>query len=298
MKISRSAHAEVMKKLGEEQEVVFSYTQYSGQIMGMIREGVKEWGVRVANLKKAGNKGTKPDDFAADPQAKKSMDALRALLAGLKTKITEAKAHEPETKTRLAAFRKLQKEIADTIADRKGQTSTVLGMGNKSLPDMKKLLASMAEYENSSAFGKIEGWMIGNYDGLAKETATEIDEVLSKTKTEAVSELKDQLAGQALDLRLLYRNMTAAKTLHDQLEPLCNAGEIAIKNANKPQIQATKTRLAEPWKKLSDMATMYRSALSKASMGANSNKDIVAYTKAIFDMHAKLEPRVKKLLAA
>ncbi len=268
----KKRHADVMKKMGEEQDVVFAHTQYTGQTSGIIREGIKEWGLRVANLKKMGHPGTKVADFSTDAPAKKSLDGLKAAAAGLKQKNAEAKAHEPETKKRLEAFRVLKRELNTEVNERKGQASTALGLGNKSLPEMKKLLASMVEYGNSAAFGKIEGWMIATYDP-EKHLEEELEEVLSKSGGEVAVELKNEMEGQAaLDLRLLYRGMTGAKKSFDELTKLCDAAEKAHKDGNRTQFEALRGQMAAPWKNLADTAAKYHSALEKASTARGNRR--------------------------
>jgi 3-oxoacyl-(acyl-carrier-protein) synthase len=108
---------------------------------GLVKEHGKEIGRRVRVLREQGTRGDNIDAFKADPQVKSLLAEANKHFTQMETQNARLKTLATGEWKKLSASRTtLEKDLTTEIAARKKDLSTKLGTGNKSLPDMQKLL--------------------------------------------------------------------------------------------------------------------------------------------------------------
>ncbi|MDX2131850.1 MAG: hypothetical protein SFY69_07350 [Planctomycetota bacterium] len=230
------------------------------QTSGVMHEGVKEVGLRVQKLKDMGETGASVNDFMSDPEVKSMMGSVNAYMKQIEAECNRIGAlHAGSFKKTIATFWDTKKSLEAEIAARKKAVSTKLGTGNKSLPDLEKLLAEMNKYKDAQ---------FASFEVFTPETAAEhrseldkwIKDEMSKTKAAALSAFQKEMDEQALNVRVLNGNVGKAKTTLAEVLKDCAAGEKAHKAKQLKPLMDAKLAAAEGVKELSDMAGKYERA--------------------------------------
>jgi hypothetical protein len=277
--------------------------RFMGQTTGIIKEGVKEVGLRVQELKSAGRTGATIDKFMFDPEVSKMVSSIRQYLAALQKQVVLMTALHAEIKTTVKSFSDLKVAVANEIALRKKQLSTKLGTGNKSLPEMEKLLAEMRKYTDQSPFANVEVYVPERYDAHLNETNNGLNRECSQARDVALSAFQAQMTEQALNTRVLNGNVNKARTWYDAIMKSCAAGQKALATRNNKELLTAKALVVKPMKDLTDMNTMYQNALKDQWIagqlkGSKDRSTIEGGIKLLLDMKTKAGAEVAKIANA
>ena len=232
------------------------------QTSGIIQEGVKELGLRIQELKDSGQTGTSIKDFEGDPTVKKMLQSIDGFMGSLDKELKRISAvHDGESYKARTAFWDLKKSLAAEIAQRKKAVSTKVGVGNKSLPDMEKLLKEMDKYKDAAPFVNVEVFTPEDIEQHRKELKFKIEDEIKSAKDVKLSAEQKMLDEQALNLRNLVHNVSRAKLLCEAILKLCGAAEKAIEERNQKALMTAKAELPKPLKELGELASIGERAL-------------------------------------
>jgi hypothetical protein len=132
---------EIKKSLASGEDEITKSKTDRGHLDKLIEEHTKEIGRRVREHRRKGKAGTTIADF-------KDENDVKALLAGIDKHLAQMEVINKRIKTHeigdwakiYTKYETLKKELPAEIAARKKELSTKLGLGNKSLPEMEKLI--------------------------------------------------------------------------------------------------------------------------------------------------------------
>jgi hypothetical protein len=299
----KKTFADIQKKTDESNAEISKNVNLVAQTSGVISEGVKEVGLRVQELKDKGMTGATVDDFK-DPTLKKFMAGIEDHMSTLEKELKRIAAlHASTMKKTEATFVQLKKDLVAEIAARKKDLSTKLGTGNKSLPDMEKLLVTVNKYADSAEFLKMTVFDPETIAEHRKDLATKLERQLKQTKDVALTAEQQLLDEQALNIRNLTANVARAKTLGETVLKFCDAAEKALTARDQKALMAAKVELPKPLKALGDLAGIGERALKDNWIKSkiNDSKDkakILAGIKSIADSKASASEAVKKVANA
>ncbi len=266
---------EIRKALASAADEYEKDQRFLGQTTGVVKEGVKEIGLRVQELKDRGATGSDIGEFAADAEVKKMLASINGFMAGIKKEL----AHVTEVHKKTTPMVKLAYDtkiaLAKEIKDRKKALSTKVGVGNKSLPDMEKLLADLEKYMGTSEFAQIEGFTPEPYALHEKELARDLGEAVRMAKEKRLSSEQQMLDQQALNVRNLVRNVAIANKLRDEVLGLCAAVAKASQGGDQKGLITAKAAIAAPLKELGRLAGIGERALKDdwIRSGIKASKD-------------------------
>ena len=169
--------------------------------------------------------------------------------------------HDGESFKARTAFWDLKKSLAAEIAQRKKAVSTKVGVGNKSLPDMEKLLKEMDKYKDAAPFVNVDVFAPEDIEQHRKELKFKIEDEIKSAKDVKLSAEQKMLDEQALNLRNLVHNVSRAKLLCEAILKLCGAAEKAIEERNQKALMTAKAELPKPLKELGELASIGERAL-------------------------------------
>ncbi len=277
---------------------------FVSQTSGVIKEGVKEIGLRVQELKDAGQTGTTIKDFENDPTVKKMLSAIDGYMNGIEKELKRiAGVHNGDSKKTRDAFWDLKKDLAAEITKRKKEVSTKLGTGNKSLPNMETLLKEMDKYKDSAAFVAVDIFIPEDIADHRKELKRDIEDQIKSTKEAKLSAEQKMLDEQALNIRNLLKNVAQAKNLCEAILKLCVAAEKALEERNQKALMTAKAEIPKPLKELGELAAIGERALKdtwiKSKIEDSKDKaKILGGIKSIADYKDKAATAVKKVANA
>lgn len=298
----KKSYADIQKQVTDAQTEIKKNANAISQTSGVMHEGVKEIGLRVQELKNAGDKGSSINDFMFDNEVKSMMNSVNAYMKQIETECKRIGALQTGSfaKTK-SLFWETKKGLTDEIASRKKQVSTKIGTGNKSLPDMERLLADMNKYKDAG---------FATLDAFLPETAAEhkqqldnwLKDTLGKTKEATLSAFQKEMDEQACNTRVLNANVGRAKTMLTNVQAQAAAGEKAHKAKLLKPLMDAKLAIVKHNKDLAEMAAKYDRAKTDQWVMSkiNSSKDksaILAGMKSITDMRDTSKTAVNKLAA-
>lgn len=293
---------EVKKGVTSAMEDIKKNANALSQTSGVMHEGVKEIGMRIQKLKDAGDKGSSVADFMWDNEVKTMMNSVNSYMTQLTAECNRlAGLHKGAFATTKTKFWDTKKALVADIADRKKKVSTKVGLGNKSLPDLEKLLVEMNKYTDGAFI---------TFDSFTPETAAEhksqldlwLKEEVGKTKDATLTAFQKQMDEQALNTRVLNGNVGKARTMLAAVQAELAKGEKAFKAKKLPDLMTAKLNAEKQNKALGVMADMYERAQGDQWImsNANASKDkatILAGMKAVIDMEVTSSTAFKKLAA-
>jgi hypothetical protein len=295
---------QIQKKIKAIAEDIKKNANFVAQTSGIIKEGAKEVGNRIQELKDQGQTGSTIKAFEADPEVKKMLASIDSYMSGLEKELKRIKGvHEGEsTKTR-ALFWATKKELTAEIAKRKKEVSTKLGTGNKSLPDMEKLLKEMDKYPDEMPYAGVDVFTPEDIAQHRKELDRDLADEIKKAKDVKLTAEQKMLDEQALNIRNLTHNVARAKLLCDALLKTCQSAEAALKERNQKALMVAKAELPKPLKELGELASIGERALKDSwiKKGIETSKDkskILAGIKAIAQFKTTASEAVKKVANA
>jgi hypothetical protein len=295
---------QIKKKIDNVAEEIKKNEKFVAQTSGVIQEGVKELGLRIQQLKDIGQTGTSIKDFEGDGEVKKMLASIDGFMNGLEKELKRiAGVHEGESKKTRQAFWDLKKDLAAEIAKRKKAVSTKLGTGNKSLPDMEKLLKEMDKYKDVAPFVNVDVFQPEEIAQHRKELKFSIEDQIKSAKDVKLSAQQKMLDEQALNLRNLALNVGRAKTLSEAVVKLCADAKKAVDERNQQALMAAKAEIPKPLKELGELADIGERALKDEWIRSkiNASKDkakILGGIKAIADHKNTAANAVKQVANA
>ena len=213
---------EVQKEVSAGMEDIKKYTVAVRQTSGVMEEGTKELGMRIQALKSKGIQGSKVDDFKSDKEVQAMMGTIGTAMKLIEKEIDRLTAlHGGSFQKTRTQFANLKKELKKDIDDRKKQVTTLVGTGNKSLPELQKLMAAITKYDDDDYF-EFGRFQPGKKEFMAHQLQEWIAAELAKTKSAAISQFQEMMMKQALDARNLTTKFGRVKALHDQYKLLAS----------------------------------------------------------------------------
>jgi predicted nucleic acid-binding Zn-ribbon protein len=293
----------IEKSVLKYKEEIDNNERYMGQTTGVIKAGTREVGLRVQELKDNGMTGNTIQAFMGDGEIKTMMASIQQYLAGMQKELVKIAGMYGAKQKTVADFGKLKVAVTAEIAARKKEVSTKLGTGNKSLPDMEKLLAEMKKYEGEMTYAKVEVFVPEKYDDHLKETNGAIAKQVTQSKDVALSALQKEMQEQAMNTRTLNGNVGRAKGWYDTVMKQCAEAQKALKAKQSKELLAAKVGFVKPWKDLQEMNAMYQDGMKDQWIASQlrTSKDkskVEAGVKQILDMKTKAGVEVGKIANA
>jgi len=252
--------AQVLKEVNQGLTDMRSDAAVVAQTSGIINEGVKEVGMRVAKLKEGGASGDDIKDYLGDKEVKDMMQGITEHLAVLEKELKRVTAlHSGPWVKSKKRFWDLRKELVAEIAARKKQVSTKVGLGNKSLPDMVKLLAEIDKVKDAQ-FITWDAFVPEEIAQHRKELNFNLKDAIAKSKEQHLSEYQSMMMEQGLNVRVLKGNFNRAKTLYQNVLAEVAKGETALKEKKAPELKAAKLEAARLAKELVTIVDPYEKA--------------------------------------
>jgi len=280
-----------------------SFEKSQKNLFGYVEEGAKELGLRVQELKHNGHAGKTLGDFLFDAEVKKMVVAINTSTTRLEDDVKQLNSYKANGGVLVKNWKALSTELENEIKSRKKQVTTKVGIGNKSLPDMEKLLVEVKKaLGDHGAADDLESnlKLVDEPGHWTKEKNKVINEELIKTRDLALSGLQQDLMKQMLDIRNLNINVGKAKKLYESVLDGCKQMEAAIKARDSKKMAAAKNLPTVPLKELVTLAVKFETALKDpviARMLKNS-KDASAVqsgVKTITDLRLKAMEAIKKM---
>jgi hypothetical protein len=219
----------VLKEIDQGLADMKKNDQHVAQTTGVISEGAKEVGARVQELKAGGMKGKEINDFMTDNEIKVMMASITELMSSLEKELGRMeKLHSGPWVKSKARFWALRKELAAEIALRKKAKSTKLGLGNKSLSDMVKLLAEIDKVKES----RFTTWDAFQPEEIAqhrRELNFKLQDEIAKAKDVRLTEYQAMMQEQGLNTRVLRGNFGKAKLIYQSILEAVSQAEAAAK---------------------------------------------------------------------
>ncbi len=275
--------------------------RFLGQTAGIIEEGAKELGLRVQKMKDAGETGKTIKDFEHDAQVKKMLASLQAYLGGIQKELTHMTAVNAGPITMVKArFFALKKDLTAEIAARKKQMSTKAGIGNKSLPDMVKLLDRVTKYPEDKEFAKVEGFVLETFAEHQRQFDGYIQRAISQTKAAALSSFQEDMRLRGLNPRVLIGNVGKAKQLFVAVLKQCKDVEAASKRSDANAVVSAKAEIMKPMRDLSVLVDPYEKAKTdtwiRTFLATSKDKSkIEAGIEGLIKMKAQARAEVQKV---
>jgi hypothetical protein len=250
----------VLKDINQGLEDMKKDAQIVAQTSGVMGEGAKEIGLRVGELKAGGMKGDDISDFITDKEVKVMMQGQTDMMAALEKELKRIDAlHSGPWVKSKARFWSLRKELVEEIAARKKQVSTKVGLGNKSLPDMVKLLAEIDKVKDAQ-FVTWDAFVPEDIAQHRKEVNFNIKDEINKAKDVRLTEYQAMMQEQGLNTRVLKGNIGRAKTLYESILGEVAKAEAAAKAKKAAELLAAQQAAAKLNKDLIKIVDPYEKA--------------------------------------
>ena len=254
--------AVVLKEINQGLEEKKKDDGVVAQTSGIIDEGIKEIGMRVAKLKEGGATGADIKDYLGDKEVKDMMQGVTEHLLVLEKELKRIDAlHRGPWVVSKKKFWDLRTGLANEIAARKKQVSTKVGLGNKSLPDMVKLLAEIDKVKDSS-FTTWDAFVPEEIAQHRKEVNFKLKDAIAKSKEQHLSEYQHMMMEQGLNTRVLKGNFNKAKTLYQTVLAEVAKAETALKEKKAPELATAQQEAAKAAKELVTIVDPYEKAPS------------------------------------
>jgi len=230
----------------------------------MIEQGARVVGDRVRELRESGAPGTTVDDFKNDPEVKTALAEVELHITAIDKELARMRALSagPWHKT-LTRYTTLEKDLVAEIAARKKETTTKLGLGNKSLPAMEALLKElknpttmyrefklMRDYTTTTPAFK-------NKDAHRKERDGYLAVELAKSKDKALSQAQAELFERLLVDRNFTKYTSRVKILYDGVQKAVADGRTALTARDANALTAAQVSGSKQMKELENIVTQY-----------------------------------------
>lgn len=248
----KKAYETAKKAIEECHTEIKNNERMVGQTAGIIQEGAKEIGLRVQQLKDGGATGTDLAAFQNDAEIKKMLAEVNNFFASLDKELKKIAATHSAAKTKhVKAFWDTKTALEAEIKDRKKAVSTKLGVGNKSLPDMEKMLADMNKFKDTAAFVGVDAFDPETVESHKKEFNFQVKDQIASTKEVKLSAQQQMLDEQALNERNLAKHVGVGKTAVAAAIAAEKAGKEAVQKKDAGGLNAAKAEAEKAFKVVS-----------------------------------------------
>lgn len=235
-----------------------------GHLDNQLAEHAREIGRRVRVLRENGTPGTTISAFDKDPQVHKLLGEIDQYLAQIEAVNKRIRAHETGDWQKLAAsYTALQKDLTAEIAARKKQLSTKLGTGNKSLPDMEKLLTesgTISKRVTALAKYSLAAKKLMDVSVNKRRVEDSITTELSKSQSEALTEDQAEIFQSLLSDRNLKFAFASAKSACLAVITAVSEAETAHKANQAQALKDAQAKGAQAIKRLDEVVDKYQRA--------------------------------------
>jgi hypothetical protein len=292
--------AVVQKEVTQALEDIKANAQLVGQTTGIITEGTKEIGKRVQELKDGGRTGDDIKDFIDDGEVKEMMKGVTDFLLSLEKELKRVDTLHtgPWTKTK-DKFWKLHKELTAEIKTRKKAVSTKVGLGNKSLPNMEKLLKEIDKFKDHE-FTTFDVFVPEEIAQHRKEVNFKLQDEIRKAKDVRLSEYQAMMMEQGLNTRHLKTNFGKAKKIFEGINRALQTAEDAQRDRKSTELADAQKEADQLYLQLAEMVDPYEKAPQDQWIGAMIKKSKDRSTiengiKAFSDMKSKAALTVQQV---
>lgn len=238
-----------------------NYESNRGQMKLMMMEGANEMGLRAQKLRAQGHTGKTIDDFKNDGEIKAMLKTYDNYCTSLERDYKALDA----ARTKLAAgLKTMQTSLAAEIKARQKQLTTKLGVGNKSLGDMKKLAQEMqtvAGHKPTQLFLTKKLLTVADFRVMVDKF---IVIELAKSKDKILSDRQEMLEMQLLNDKVLKRNLSQAKKQLSDLQQSGAEARTAVTAKDAPKLKTAQTTVARLAKAVVETVTKYDQAMSNS----------------------------------
>jgi hypothetical protein len=266
---------EVFKKefdaIKKEFDACDEETDNSGHLRGhhdaMIEQGARAVGERVRALRQAGKAGASLDDFKDDPEVKRALAEIELHVTGIDTEMARLRTLSagPWRKT-LTRYTTLEKDLVTEIAARKKELSTKAGLGNKSLPEMEKMLVAVKNPNDMyKQFKNMRDYTTNtpSYQDPTKhrkERDRYLAVELAKSKDKALSEAQAELFERLLVDRNFNKYTNRVRALSEGIQKAVVDGKAALAARDSAALTSAQASGSKQLKELEDIVTQYGQA--------------------------------------
>ena len=295
--------AEVEKAILACHEAIKNNERFIGQTSGVIDEGINEVGLQVQKLKDKGQSGTTIADFDKDADVKKMLASIEQYVQAIGKELKRvADLHAAAKSKHVKAFWALKKDLEAEIKSRKKEVSTKLNLGNKSLPDMEKLLDRMGKYVDSAVFVGVDAFVPETLDEHRRRVTQGLKQTVAQTKAAKLTAEQQMLDEQALNERNLAKNLGIVKTLAQTIAKASQEAAKAVAAKDAKALQTAKTEIAAAAKQVASIALIFERAfkddwIKSKIRDSNAKGKIESTAKFITEANAKLKVMAAKVQA-
>ena len=299
----KKAYETARKAIEECHAEIKNNERMVGQTAGIIQEGAKEIGLRVQQLKDGGATGTDIAAFQGDAEVKKMLAEVNNFFASLDKELKQiATAHAAAKTKHVKAFWDTKTALEAEIKDRKKAVSTKLGTGNKSLPDMEKMLADMNKFKDSAAFVGVDAFEPETVDSHKREFNFQVKDQIASTKQAKLSAQQQMLDEQALNERNLAKHVGVGKTSVAAAVAAEKSAKEAVAKKDGGALNAAKVEAAKALKAVSDIDQIFDRAYAddwiRSKINASKIKGKIDGTAKSIKETAKALDAIAKRVAA
>lgn len=270
--------------------------QALGQTVQVRDEGCLQLGMEIQRCKDDGMKGKTVYDFGSDKEVKACLTSLNNFQKQIEKEIIRITGlHSKSFADIKKRFIKLKADLQAECDKRDAKKNRkVLAIDSKSLPDLQKLLTEVKKYTDSREYSI--------FDVFVPETVKEHDKALAAKLTDAVKQTKDvkltkfqeQMAGQALNERVMGKKLQQAMKIYKVCIGHCMVAQEAIKTRQNKPLMENKVLAAQQFKMLQEIIAPYQLAQkddwlkSKIRGNKKAEAGIKAFNKMFDEAKAEL----------
>jgi hypothetical protein len=257
----RKEWAAVQKAVSQAKSEIDKNASAVAQTTGVIDEGIKQLGLEVQACKDRGMDGTKLEDFLSDKEVKQAKDSIDKFLAQLEKELKRIDGlHKGDFKKTKARFWDLRTGLDKEIKSRSKKVSTKLGTGNKSLPDMEKLLKEIDKCKDG-AFTYLDVFVPESFDQHRKTFERRIAEQVKATREAKLTAFQKQMREQMMNTRVLTRNVGRSKRLFEEIGQGVLQATTAVEQKDAKALNTLKQQVAAKFKELKGLNDEYAKAM-------------------------------------
>jgi uncharacterized protein with GYD domain len=235
-----------------------------GHLDNLLGEHAKEIGRRVRELREKGTAGTTNNDFKTDAEVKKLLASADTFLAQIEALNKQVKGLETGAWHQLdVKYQTLQKDLTAEIAARKKQVSTKLGTGNKSLPDMEKLLKDstpLAKRIVNLAQYSVKSKTLMDVSVNKRRFDFNLAEEMGKSKGKALREDEADIFSSLLSDRNLKFAYASANAAYKDVMATIDGAKAAQGTDQAKALKDAQVKVATQLKKLDEVVDKYQKA--------------------------------------
>ena len=267
---------------------------------GVIQEGCKEIGTRIAKLRLDGVEGKTLDDYRkADPETATLYNGTEQFINSIATEAGKHQGFKTRAQKIVSDTTALANEMDAEIKDRKKALSTKLGTGNKSLPDMEKLRKELASWSEGQ-YNELTAFSPSTVDFYKNKRTTLLNAAVSKAPAVVLKADEQELDAQGMNVRHLGNTAGKVKTQLDVIYDALSKGTGAAGSGDAEEVANQKKRVVQPLQVIEQEATKVERAAGnstiKHNIGLSKDKGkILAFVKTILEARTEARGAAKQV---